>query len=229
MCPARASFRRRRALGYAGLVRIRGAEWIACIGVLVASATARSRRPRARDPLQPRRPVERGAGDEPAVQLWTQLVERRTRRVRRRVSRLACCRGAVSPRRGARHRIDRRLLLDGAGDEERRRSSRTQARCSGDRSGFARRDRRCGVAVLRPAPALALALALASCYPTIVSGAYSCGSDSSCPPGLTCSGLLCVDPSEVTAFACDPRDLHEPDDTPADAFDAGRLRLPDRR
>jgi hypothetical protein len=75
------------------------------------------------------------------------------------------------------------------------------------------------VAILRAA----LVLALAACTPDIADGAFHCGPEETCPPDQACDGssTLCVAPSEVHPFACDPSVLHEPDDTPAQAFDLG--------
>jgi hypothetical protein len=60
----------------------------------------------------------------------------------------------------------------------------------------------------------------AACTPDIVSGAYLCGPEQFCPEGQSCNGPdnTCVATGQQTAFACDPMDLHEPDDTPAQAF-----------
>jgi hypothetical protein len=62
--------------------------------------------------------------------------------------------------------------------------------------------------------------ALTACTPEIAPGAYFCGPDRNCPEGQQCDGPTntCVLPSQVQAFACDPGDEHEPDNTPAQAF-----------
>jgi len=61
---------------------------------------------------------------------------------------------------------------------------------------------------------------IAACTPTITSGAYDCGTQELCPPGLVCSGAdnTCVDPLAAEPFACDPAVLHEPDDSSTQAF-----------
>ena len=71
-------------------------------------------------------------------------------------------------------------------------------------------------------------LLLGACTPEIVSGAYLCGPDASCPEGLVCNGTedeaaglvadTCVLPSLVRPFACTPDIDLEPDDTADDAF-----------
>lgn len=67
--------------------------------------------------------------------------------------------------------------------------------------------------------ALIVLAALAGCTPDIVSGAYLCGPDSSCPEDLVCSGAsgTCVLASQVEPFACTPKVQLEPDDTMAEA------------
>lgn len=47
-------------------------------------------------------------------------------------------------------------------------------------------------------------LVLGACSPEIVTGAYLCGPDESCPDGQTCNGVtaLCVSPSSAQAFTC---------------------------
>ena len=54
---------------------------------------------------------------------------------------------------------------------------------------------------MRIAPLL---IALAACTPDIQSGAYYCGAEEACPPGLACDGAtnICVAPNEVVAFSC---------------------------
>jgi hypothetical protein len=76
------------------------------------------------------------------------------------------------------------------------------------------------VAVLSRA---AVCAALAGCYPSVVDDAYNCGPQESCPPNQACdpATTICVAPGKTAAFACDPAVLHEPDGTPAQAFDAG--------
>jgi hypothetical protein len=78
------------------------------------------------------------------------------------------------------------------------------------------------VAVLTRAAAC---VALAACSPSIVDDAYSCGPQESCPPTEACdpATATCVAPGKTAAFACDPAVLHEPDDTPAQAFAAGTV------
>jgi hypothetical protein len=67
---------------------------------------------------------------------------------------------------------------------------------------------------------LAAALALAACEPDVTSGAYLCGDEELCPKGQVCNGAdhTCVNPLEAQPFACDSKELHEPDDTSAQAF-----------
>lgn len=66
---------------------------------------------------------------------------------------------------------------------------------------------------------------LGGCAPEIVSGAYRCGPDASCPDGQACNGPdnTCVAPSSVEPFACEPAVQTEPDDTAASAFALGEL------
>ena len=70
-------------------------------------------------------------------------------------------------------------------------------------------------------------LLLGACTPEIVSGAYLCGPDATCPEGLVCSGIedmmgnvadTCVLPSLVQPFSCEPDVDFEPDNTSAEAF-----------
>jgi hypothetical protein len=64
-----------------------------------------------------------------------------------------------------------------------------------------------------------LALGLAACSPQISSGAYDCGPNESCPSGESCNAdATCVTTGTQAEFACDPSTLHEPDDTPAQAY-----------
>jgi hypothetical protein len=59
-------------------------------------------------------------------------------------------------------------------------------------------------------------LALVACSPEIPSGSYLCGPNETCPDGQACDGPtnMCVTASTAAAFACDPMDEHEPDNTP---------------
>ncbi len=70
-----------------------------------------------------------------------------------------------------------------------------------------------------------VALGVAACTPDIVPGAYFCGPEQLCPEGQACNGTdnTCVDPSMVTAFACDPATLYEPDDTPGQGLEIKNL------
>jgi hypothetical protein len=70
-----------------------------------------------------------------------------------------------------------------------------------------------------------LCAALAACTPSIATGAYLCGPESSCPTGQVCNGPdnTCVSPSVAEAFACDPGALHEPDQDLAHAFQLPHL------
>jgi hypothetical protein len=64
-----------------------------------------------------------------------------------------------------------------------------------------------------------LALAVAGCTPQISDSAYDCGPNASCPPGQACNiDATCVTAGTETPFACAASTLHEPDDTPAQAF-----------
>jgi hypothetical protein len=73
--------------------------------------------------------------------------------------------------------------------------------------------------------ALVLAtLALAACDPDIGSGAYYCGPERACPPGLRCddSTAVCRFPREAEPFVCpEGSNNHEPDETADAAFDLG--------
>jgi hypothetical protein len=67
-------------------------------------------------------------------------------------------------------------------------------------------------------------LALAGCEPDIGSGAYYCGPDRTCPPGLRCddSTAVCRFPREAEPFVCpEGSNDHEPDETSDAAFDLG--------
>ena len=71
-------------------------------------------------------------------------------------------------------------------------------------------------------------LLLGACTPEIVSGAYLCGPDASCPEGFVCNGTedmlvglmadTCVLPSVTRPFACEPDVNFEPDNTSDEAF-----------
>lgn len=65
-----------------------------------------------------------------------------------------------------------------------------------------------------------LVVAVAACSPDIVSGSYLCGDEQLCPSGYACNGAdnTCVHPALAQPFACDPGDLHEPDEDAAHAF-----------
>lgn len=66
-------------------------------------------------------------------------------------------------------------------------------------------------------------VALAACTPDVVSGAYLCGPEASCPEGQSCSSVqdtengpykdVCVLSSTAMPFACMPKMDLEPDDT----------------
>ncbi len=69
-----------------------------------------------------------------------------------------------------------------------------------------------------------LVLSLAACTPDIVSGAYVCGPEKSCPEGQACDGAqhvmdsdpeseLCVLASRARPFSCSSTPDYEPDDT----------------
>jgi hypothetical protein len=76
--------------------------------------------------------------------------------------------------------------------------------------------------------AAVVCLALAACTPEIVSGAYMCGPDASCPGDLRCNGTedkdanllaeTCVLPSIARPFDCKPTIELEPDNTMSEAF-----------
>jgi hypothetical protein len=68
--------------------------------------------------------------------------------------------------------------------------------------------------------ALAGLAALAGCDPEIISGAYFCGPQMSCPSGEVCSAAdgTCGRPELARPFACDPgSETGEPNDVPAAA------------
>jgi hypothetical protein len=67
--------------------------------------------------------------------------------------------------------------------------------------------------------AIVLCFGLAACTPDIVSGAYLCGPEASCPEGQVCNGPdnTCVLASLAEPFSCVPEMNFEPDDTIADA------------
>jgi hypothetical protein len=66
-------------------------------------------------------------------------------------------------------------------------------------------------------------VALAACTPDVVSGAYLCGPEATCPEGQTCNGTFdedsnlladtCVLSSVARPFVCTPKVNLEPDDT----------------
>jgi hypothetical protein len=68
-------------------------------------------------------------------------------------------------------------------------------------------------------------IALAACTPDVVSGAYLCGPNASCPEGQACNGTFdedsgldddtCVLASLARPFVCTPKVNLEPDDTMA--------------
>ena len=64
-----------------------------------------------------------------------------------------------------------------------------------------------------------LVVMLGACSPDIVSGAYVCGAEESCPPDEACDGLTdtCVLASRAMPFACDADTEHPGDDTSATA------------
>lgn len=76
--------------------------------------------------------------------------------------------------------------------------------------------------------ALLLVVPLAACTPDVVSGAYLCGPEASCPEDLTCNGEYdqeaglqadtCVLPSLARPFECTPEINVEPDDTMEQGF-----------
>jgi hypothetical protein len=63
-------------------------------------------------------------------------------------------------------------------------------------------------------------IVVAGCAPDITSGAYQCGDEASCPPGLACNGPdnLCVAPVAAMPFSCAPGESHEPDNDIAHGF-----------
>jgi hypothetical protein len=71
--------------------------------------------------------------------------------------------------------------------------------------------------------ALLLLVTLGACTPEVVSGAYLCGVEASCPDDLACNGAVdknsglqedtCVLPSLARPFLCTPKLDVEPDDT----------------
>jgi hypothetical protein len=67
--------------------------------------------------------------------------------------------------------------------------------------------------------AIVFSFGLAACTPDIVSGAYLCGPEASCPAGQVCSGRdnTCVLPSLAEPFSCESEMDFEPDDTIVDA------------
>lgn len=67
--------------------------------------------------------------------------------------------------------------------------------------------------------AYALVAVLAACTPDIVSGAYLCGPEASCPKDQVCNGPdnTCVLASTALPFACEPDIDSEPDNTSAEA------------
>jgi hypothetical protein len=60
------------------------------------------------------------------------------------------------------------------------------------------------VGLLRRGAALIATLGLAACSPDIESGAYYCGLEEACAPGLVCDvpSHVCVTAAEATPFAC---------------------------
>ena len=71
-------------------------------------------------------------------------------------------------------------------------------------------------------------VALAACTPDVVSGAYLCGPEASCPEGQKCNGTFdedsglqadtCVLSSLAQPFVCTPKINVEPDDTMEQGF-----------
>ncbi|HTR49435.1 MAG TPA: hypothetical protein VMJ10_01935 [Kofleriaceae bacterium] len=59
---------------------------------------------------------------------------------------------------------------------------------------------------------------VAGCQPSVASGTYLCGDEELCPSGQACDGPTntCVVASTAMPFTC--MDMHEPDDTPQQAF-----------
>jgi hypothetical protein len=66
---------------------------------------------------------------------------------------------------------------------------------------------------------------LAACSPDIVSGAYTCGPESLCPPSEACDGLTdtCVLASTAQPFACEDGTEHAGDDSAASANQVPQL------
>ena len=76
--------------------------------------------------------------------------------------------------------------------------------------------------------AVLLAIALTACTPDVASGTYYCGPDAACPEGQVCNGPdnICMLPSSVEEFSCDPGIPTEPDDTAAQAHALPTLACP---
>lgn len=76
--------------------------------------------------------------------------------------------------------------------------------------------------------AVVLCIGLAACTPEIVSGAYLCGPNATCPDGQLCNGAedegaglqadTCVLASKARPFACTPELDAEPNNTAAEGF-----------
>jgi hypothetical protein len=66
----------------------------------------------------------------------------------------------------------------------------------------------------------ALVALFGGCAPDIATGVYICGDEQLCPTGKTCNGAdnTCVNIGTAEPFACLATELHEPDDTIAQAF-----------
>lgn len=80
------------------------------------------------------------------------------------------------------------------------------------------------------AAAIAIAILVAGCDPEIVSGAYLCGPEMSCPSGLACSAESgeCVQPELAKPFACRPgSEGGEPNDGAATASGLAIFGCPD--
>jgi hypothetical protein len=74
---------------------------------------------------------------------------------------------------------------------------------------------------------LAIAGLLGACSPQIDQGTYFCGPERLCPPGLACDEAVFTCEAKVLArpFACpETSQNREPDDSAAEAFDAGESR-----